>query len=404
MSDQPPELPPTGETPAETQWTTPAASELPPAQPQPPPGAADGWAPPPGGYRPPPGSAPPHYAPPPAAPARRGGGATCLIITLIVVGIVVLGSVFVGMAVMGSGSAARFTVPGSTGDTVGIINISGLITCGGGMISPFGGMTAGSESITGLLREASKEKAVKALVIRIDSPGGSAAAAQEIYQAIQEFQKDPKDPKAARRPVIASMADVAASGGYYVAAPCDKIVALPSTMTGSIGVILETMEYHELMKRFGVRGNAITSGPHKDMGSPFRAMTAEEQRIFRAMIDDVYDQFVTAVAEGRKMDKAKVRKLADGRVYTGRQAKKVGLVDELGSFRDAIRLAAKQAGIKGEPTLRTFGHMTLFDTLFGPMQSRAQQRTVVPPGLLFDSRLWPLADMMTAQGAMPRVE
>jgi protease-4 len=139
------------------------------------------------------------------------------------------------------------------------------------------------------------------------------------------------------------------------------------------------------------------------MGSPFRAITPEERQIFQAMIDDVYDQFVTAVAEGRQMDKAKVKKLADGRVYTGRQAKANGLVDELGSFRDAIHTAAEMAGIKEEPTVKFFGRVTLFEAVFGEVGARPAMQNL-PPGLLFDSRLWPMGEMLLTDTGMPRLE
>ena len=189
------------------------------------------------------------------------------------------------------------------------------------------------------------------------------------------------------------MADVAASGGYYVAAPCTKIVALPATMTGSIGVIMETIEYHKLMSNLGVESNTLTSGPHKDMGSRLRAMTPEDEKLFRAMIDDVYDQFVEAVAEGRQMDKAAVKKLADGRVYTGRQALEAGLIDELGTFHESIMLAASEAGIKGEPTVRFIGRMTLLDVLTSEVEAAAP----LDPAslLLLDSRLMSMSKALT---------
>jgi protease-4 len=361
---------------------------------------AEPSAPPPGGYRPPPGPAPAYPATPGAPPAgpppRRSssGAITCLII-LVVLAAIMLG----GMALLATGlkstGGPQTTWSGETGDTIGVIGVEGIIT-GGGSISPFFGATAGSDNITTLFRDAAKDDVVKAIVLRIDSPGGSAAASQEIYEAIQDYKAKTK------KPVVASMSDVAASGGYYVAAPCDKIVALPATLTGSVGVIFETMEYHELLKKIGVKGNAITSGPHKDMGSPLRAMTPEERQLFQAMIADVYDQFVTAVADGRKMDKAKVKKLADGRVYTGRQAKEVGLVDELGSFHGAIKKAAEMAGIKKEPTVKFYGRMTLFEALFGEVRSQPIRN--FPPGLLFDSRLWPVEQMMMTETGAPRLE
>jgi len=408
MSTQPPwgepqPEAPTPQPPSETPAEQPAAqpsTEPPPPYPQTqatyaPEGQS---APPPQGYRPPPGP-PPTYrvtpVQPAAGPPRKSSGAiTCLIVVVVLVA-VTLGGLAIFAVGMGSGTSTQPTWPGATSDTVGVISVSGLIT-GGGQISPLFGATAGSDSITTEFRRAEKDDSVKAIVLRIDSPGGSAAASQEIYQAVSDYREK------TGRPVVASMADVAASGGYYVAAPADKIMALPATMTGSIGVIIETMEYHELLGKIGVKGNAITSGPHKDMGSGFRAITPKERQLFQAMIDDVYDQFVSAVAEGRNMDKAKVRKLADGRVYTGRQALKVGLVDDLGTFHDAIKAAATLAGIKEEPTVRFLRRVSPFESLFAGVHSQPIRN--FPPGLLFDSRLWPVTDMLLTETGMPRLD
>ncbi|MGQ9732172.1 MAG: signal peptide peptidase SppA [Candidatus Zipacnadales bacterium] len=392
-SDQP--SPPSPATPS-------PATSLPPPDPT---AAGTGFGappppPPPQGYRPPPGSPPIGQVgvPPPAStpPRRRpsSGGLTCLIIAIVFLVVIVGGIALLAVAIR---TTAPTTVAwtGSSGEAVGVIRITGLIT-GTGQISPLFGTTTGSESVTAHFRAAAKDRSVKALVVRINSPGGSAAASQEIYQAIQQYKEQ------TNHPVVASMADVAASGGYYVAAPADKIVALPATLTGSIGVVMETIEYHNLLNKIGVEGNTMVSGRYKDMGSPFRAMREDERKLFQAMIDDVYDQFVTAVAEGRKMDKARVKKLADGRVYTGRQAQKVGLVDQLGTFRDAIKLAAKEAGIQGEPTVKFFGQLTLFDVLFGQTTARLSQN--FPPGLLFDARLWPVEQVLSSEPPLPRLE
>ncbi|MBM3498767.1 MAG: signal peptide peptidase SppA [Armatimonadetes bacterium] len=389
-AEAPAEAPPTEPPPAQEPAAA-SAAELPPRSPS---------APPVGGYRPPPGPPPSYPVTPMAAPApapkkKSSGAITCLIVVIVLMAIGLGGLALLAVA-MGPSSSTTPTWPGATGDTVGVISVEGLIT-GGGQISPFFGATAGSDFVTSQFRKATEDHSVKAIVLRINSPGGSAAASQEIYQAVEQYRSETK------KPVVASMGDVAASGGYYVAAPCTKIVALPATMTGSIGVIIETLEYHELMKRFGVKGNTITSGAHKDMGSPFRAITGEEKRIFQTMIDDVYDQFVTAVAEGRKMDKAKVKQLADGRVYTGRQAKAKGLVDDLGTFRDAIDKAAELAGIKEDPTVKFFGRMTLFEAMFGEVSSRPPVQNF-PPGLLFDGRLWPMGDALLTDAAVPRLQ
>jgi protease-4 len=184
---------------------------------------------------------------------------------------------------------------------------------------------------------------IKALVVRIDSPGGAVAPTQEIFQEIRKAK--------ARKPIIASMGGMATSGGYYIASACDKIVANPGTLTGSIGVIMQLSNVEELMKKIGVQGYNIKSGANKDIGSPFQALSAEGRAILQSLVDNVHSQFVSAVAKGRDMDEALVRKLADGRVYSGAQAKELGLVDQFGTLDDAIEIAAKQAGVKTGPAV-----------------------------------------------------
>jgi protease-4 len=184
---------------------------------------------------------------------------------------------------------------------------------------------------------------VKAIVVRIDSPGGAVAPTQEIFEEIQRAKK--------KKPFIASLGSIAASGGYYIASACDKIVANPGTLTGSIGVIMQLTNVEELMKKVGVKGYNIKSGANKDIGSPFQPLSAEGREILQSLVDNVHGQFVAAVAQGRKMDETRVRKLADGRIYSGAQAKDLGLVDQFGTLEDAIELAAKRAGIPGEPAV-----------------------------------------------------
>lgn len=184
---------------------------------------------------------------------------------------------------------------------------------------------------------------VKAIVLRIDSPGGGVVPSQEIHDAVMRVRN--KNNKL----VIASMGTVAASGGYYIAAATDRIVANPGTLTGSIGVIMELANVEGLLKKIGVENVVVKSGQHKDIGSPFRAMSADDRRILQAVMDDVHKQFIEAVAEGRSLELTEVLPLADGRIFTGRQAKEAKLVDELGDLNDAIKLAADLAGIEGEP-------------------------------------------------------
>ena len=193
------------------------------------------------------------------------------------------------------------------------------------------------------LRRFSENPSVKAIVLRIDSPGGGVVPSQEIYDEVKRVRA--KNNKT----VIASMGSVAASGGYYIAAATDRIVANPGTLTGSIGVIMETANVEGLLQKIGVEGVVIKSGKYKDVGSPLRKMSEEERGLLQSVMDDVHKQFIEAVAEGRDLELDAAQALSDGRIFTGRQAKDVKLVDELGDLEDAIQLAADTAGIEGEP-------------------------------------------------------
>lgn len=212
-------------------------------------------------------------------------------------------------------------------DRISVVRIDGMIKSDEGEPS-----FLGLESALGArkkIRKAADDDHVKGLLIRINSPGGTVATSQEVYDAVRYFRSK-------GRPVVVSMSDVAASGGYYVASAADRVFALPGTLTGSIGVIMHLLNLQEIEKKVGVEPVVIKSGQFKDIGSSDRAMTQAEKDLLQSIIMDSYDQFVTAVAEGRKMDKGTVRQLADGRVYTGRQALKVKLVDELGGYDEAL--------------------------------------------------------------------
>ena len=193
------------------------------------------------------------------------------------------------------------------------------------------------------LQDFSQDPMVKAIVVRIDSPGGGVAPSQEIYNAVKRVKSD------YNKTVVASMGTVAASGGYYIAVASDRVLANPGTLTGSIGVIMQMANFEELLKKVGVKNFVIKSGRYKDIGSPFREMKPEDRQLLQSVMDDVHRQFIEAVAEGRSLDIADVEMLADGRVFTGRQAKDSLLIDELGDLTDAIQLAGKLGGIEGEP-------------------------------------------------------
>lgn len=192
------------------------------------------------------------------------------------------------------------------------------------------------------LREHEESPSVRAVVVRINSPGGVVAPTQEIVRAVERLRR-------AGKPVVASLGAVAASGGYYVATATDRIFASPGTLTGSIGVVMQMANIEGLLKRVGVDYVVVKAGRYKDIGNFSRLMTAEERQILQALLDDVHAQFVTAVAEGRKLDREAVLRLADGRIYSGRQAQALRMVDELGGLEDAIEAAGRLAGIVGRP-------------------------------------------------------
>jgi protease IV len=227
-----------------------------------------------------------------------------------------------------------------TGDAkVLMIELSGLISSQGegGFVEQPNMVARFKEEIA----KAAEDPQVSAIVLRINSPGGTVTASDIMWHEIKLLKQKRKIP------VIASIMDVGASGGYYIAAAADKIVVHPSTITGSIGVIMLTMNANGLMEKIGLHAQAVTSGPKKDMGSPFRPMTEEEKAIFQAVIDSFYDRFLTVVKEGRpNLSPEQVRKLADGRIYSGEQAKAFGLVDAVGYLDEAVELAKQQAGVK----------------------------------------------------------
>ena len=223
------------------------------------------------------------------------------------------------------------------------------------------GVIADSKEFVDQLEDYGKRTGVRSVVIRINSPGGGVAASQEIYEAIKKFRSETK------KKVVVSMASVAASGGYYVACASDKIFANPGSITGSIGVIAEWYNYGDLLEWAKMKSVVIKSGDLKDAGSGTRPLTDEEKAYFQSLIDGIHSQFVSAVAAGRNMDETDVRPLADGRVFTGQEAKDHNLIDELGTFQDAIDAAAEMAGIPGEPKIISPAKksISILDLIFG---------------------------------------
>lgn len=221
------------------------------------------------------------------------------------------------------------------GDAVAVIYIEGMI----GMSSPTAGQGVDSAEIIRYVERAESNRQVKAIVVYINSPGGTVVPSDEMYQALRRAEK----------PVVAAMGDIAASGGYYIACGADRIVAHSASLTGSIGVYGQMINAADLLEKLGVEGIIIRSGDSKAVGNWFEHPTEEQLAIEQAIVDELHSMFIQAVVDGREMDEEAVRELADGRPYTGRQALELGLVDALGSLRDAISAAAEMAEIEGQP-------------------------------------------------------
>lgn len=237
-----------------------------------------------------------------------------------------------------------------------------------------------SQEVCRQIRKWSDDGSVKAIVIHIDSPGGGVAASQEIYDEILKARFDGKI-------VVASLSTVAASGGYYIACAADKIVANPGTLTGSIGVILSFPTAKRLLEKIGLQWEIVKSGELKDVGTFTRPMTPEEERMLRAVIDDAYEQFVEAVAEGRDRDKKDIYAYADGSIFTGRQAYNQGLVDTLGTYQDALDLAGELSGIGSDPDVVKVKRDTpgLFDLLGGTLDllKNVSESQIQGPSLMY---------------------
>jgi protease IV len=232
-----------------------------------------------------------------------------------------------------------------SGDRIAVVELNGEITS--------------SEEIVRQFKKYREDRSIKAVLFRVDSPGGGVVASQEIYEEVKKTRADGK-------PVVVSMGALAASGGYYVSCPANRIVANPGTLTGSIGVISQFMRYDSLLGKIGVGVSTIKSGKFKDAGNPYRKMSDEDRKYFQDLMDDVHRQFISAVVHERHLERDSVVAFADGRVFTGEQALQLGLVDTLGTYEDAIEIAARQAGIKGKPSIvKERKAQTFFERVFG---------------------------------------
>ena len=249
-----------------------------------------------------------------------------IITAIVLVSLTVLFALSVKIAatIIGTGNTTLTSKEG-----VGLIEVKGMIL--------------DSKETIRQLRYFLKKDAVKAVVLRVDSPGGIVAPSQEIYAEVKKF--------AAKKKIIVSMGSLAASGGYYISAPATMIYANPGTITASIGVILKLSNIESLMDKIGIKSHTLKTGKYKDSGSPLRQFSPEDRAMLQSVIDNTHEQFVRAVAEGRKLPIEDVRKIADGRILSGEQARDRKLVDRLGTLQDAIEEAGRLAGISGEPEL-----------------------------------------------------
>jgi len=261
-----------------------------------------------------------------------------------------LGLLTVGLLISGGGeSEGEYDLSGH-GKKIAVVDVTGTILS--------------SRETVSTLKTLAGSSSVAAILLRVDSPGGGVAASQEIFEEVEKVRESGK-------PIVVSMGALAASGGYYISCGATRIVADPGTVTGSIGVIATFPNFSRLMDKVGLQMNVVKSGKYKDAGSPFRPATKQDEEIFQGVVDNTYQQFLDVVSRERKIPLDKLKKFADGRVFTGIQALRLGLVDTLGSFEDAVGVAATLAGIAGKPiVVEARRQRSLADVLFGDLFSK----------------------------------
>lgn len=299
---------------------------------------------------------------------------TWMIVVLVVVIVALALAACALLWRVASGGSA--SVPVGFGEAVGVIPVEGVIASGRADQLTSSSGTVYSGRVIDYLQQAEGDPAVKAIVLRVDSPGGGVVGSDEIHQQMLAMTK----------PVVVSMGELAASGGYFISAPADEIFANRNTLTGSIGVISQFIHLEKFLEENGVSVTTIVSGEFKDSGSLFREMNDKDIAIWQGIIDDAYQDFVGVVAEGRGMSEDEVRTLADGRVYTGEQAQRLGLVDSLGNLPDAIARAAELGGIEGTPRVVEYRPPPGFLETFLGLQGRAAPGEVLLRQLLNPGR------------------
>ena len=277
-----------------------------------------------------------------------------------VLGLLLILLLFASGAILSARLLFGDRLPGLTQDRVAILPVNGII-----------------ESERQFVRDLTafrEDPSVRAFVMEIRSPGGGVGASQAIHGELERLRREDE------RPVVAWIGDVGASGGYYVALPADSIFALPGSITGSIGVIMQFPNAEELFRKVGVELEVVKSGRLKDIGSPVRELSEEERRVLQELVDDVWNQFVDAVAQGREMDRLLVEELADGRIYSGERALEMGLIDRLGTLQDALDAAGEMAGLGERPrTVRpTHQRIGLLDLLLGGIEESRLASWVAP--------------------------
>lgn len=297
----------------------------------------------------------------------KGIGKLVVIVFYLLLIMVMLSS----LGAFGESAASPARLYGSGEDKVAIIDIAGTIadqdTSGG-----FGASAVSSpRGIIRAFEEVRDDESVKAIVLRINSPGGTVTASEEIYQLIRSYRDD------LSLPIIASMSDVAASGGYYVSLAADHIVANKSTLTGSIGVIFQTYNFEELANEYGVKSVTVASGENKDFLNPLEPVSEEQIAILQRLTDEAYGQFVGHVSERRPIEPATLAEVADGRVLSGEQALQVGLVDSVGTLQDAVNVALRQANIN-EASVVVYGEKSFLDMFLGVMSRNSLLKSFFP--------------------------
>ncbi len=259
----------------------------------------------------------------------------------ITVGFVALAFLFLIVVSLAVLSGPDDETLSTSGEKVAVVELRDVILTSGDIVRQF--------------KKYRENRSIKAIVFRVETPGGGVSSSQEIYEEVKKTRDSGK-------PVVVSMGSVAASGGYYVSCGADRIVANPGTLTGSIGVIFQYLHVNRLLDKIGIDATTYKTGRYKDIGSPFRNPTEQDRRFFDALLSDVYDQFVDVVATERHLDRDFVVRHADGRIFTGRQALELGLVDTLGTFEDAVAIAAEMGGIEGKPrVVKEFPRVPFFE-------------------------------------------